>query len=67
MIREVTYMNKHELYHNHNYVYLLTSNIINRCGDSLDTILFTWLVSVSYTHLAVRGCKRKTLRTLLDA
>ena len=37
-------MNKHELYHNHNYVYLLTSNIINRCGDSLDTILFTWLV-----------------------
>lgn len=44
MIREVTNMNKHELYHNHNYVYLLTSNIINRCGDSLDTILFTWLV-----------------------
>ena len=44
MIREVTDMNKHELYHNHNYVYLLTSNIINRCGDSLDTILFTWLV-----------------------
>ena len=37
-------MNKHELYHNHNYVYLLISNIINRCGDSLDTILFTWLV-----------------------
>ena len=37
-------MNKHELYHNHNYVYLLTSNIINRCSDSLDTILFTWLV-----------------------
>jgi hypothetical protein len=37
-------MNKHELYNNHNYVYLLTSNIINRCGDSLDTILFTWLV-----------------------
>ena len=33
MIREVTNMNKHELYHNHNYVYLLTSNIINRCGD----------------------------------
>ena len=24
MIREVTNMNKHELYHNHNYVYLLT-------------------------------------------
>lgn len=44
MIREVIDMNKHELYHNHNYVYLLTSNIINRCGDSLDTILFTWLV-----------------------
>ena len=44
MIREETNMNKHELYHNHNYVYLLTSNIINRCGDSLDTILFTWLV-----------------------
>ena len=44
MIREVTDMNKHELYHNHNYVYLLTSNIINRCGDSLDTIRFTWLV-----------------------
>ena len=40
MIREVTNMNKHELYHNHNYVYLLTSNIINRCGDSLDTIHF---------------------------
>lgn len=39
MIREVIDMNKHELYHNHNYVYLLTSNIINRCGDSLDTIL----------------------------
>ena len=37
-------MNKHELYHNYNYVYLLVSNIINRCGDSLDTILFTWLV-----------------------
>ncbi len=36
-------MNKRVLYHNHNYVYLLTSNIINRCGDSLDTILFTWL------------------------
>ena len=46
-------MNKHELYHNHNYVYLLTSNVINRCGDSLDTILFTWLVSVSYTHLTL--------------
>ena len=37
-------MSKHELYHNYNYVYLLISNIINRCGDSLDTILFTWLV-----------------------
>lgn len=43
-------MNKHELYHNHNYVYLLTSNIINRCGDSLDTILFTWLVYLITNH-----------------
>lgn len=37
-------MKKNELYRNHNYIYLLISNIINRCGDSLDTILFTWLV-----------------------
>lgn len=44
MIRKERGMNKHELYHNYNYVYLLISNIINRCGDSLDTILFTWLV-----------------------
>ena len=28
MIREVTNMNKHELYHNHNYVYLLTSILL---------------------------------------
>ncbi len=37
-------MKKQEVFHNRNYVYLLISNIINRLGDSLDTILFTWLV-----------------------
>ncbi|WP_275443054.1 hypothetical protein [Petralouisia muris] len=37
-------MKKQEIYHNYNYIYLLISNIINRCEDSLDTILFTWLV-----------------------
>lgn len=29
---------------NHDFTFLLVSNIINRCGDSLDTILFSWLV-----------------------
>lgn len=32
------------MFHNRNYVYLLISNVINRLGDSLDTVLFTWLV-----------------------
>ena len=69
MIREVTNMNKHELYHNHNYVYLLTSNIIKMCirdrSEAANGKPFAhyWMhnaflnidnhKTVSYTHLDV--------------
>ena len=39
---------------NRNYTKLLSANMINRLGDGIDSIAFTWLtyaLTVSYTHL----------------
>lgn len=42
-IKKTASGNRRNVFHNRNYVLLVLANIVNRFGDSVDSIVFTWL------------------------